>query len=71
MFIRTVEGGLLFERLSFECYIADLIKRVPNISKKDLKWMAKCLVDSVQLAVWEYATYDMKLEDWEDLYMPL
>lgn len=71
MFKRTEKGSLRFETLDFECYIADILESVPNVRKKDLEWMAKCLVDSVQLVVWKHATYDMKLEDWEDLYFPM
>lgn len=66
MFKRNENGKLQFERLDFECYIADLLEIAK--SKGDLEWMTKCLVDSVQLVAWEIATQDMKLEEWDDLY---
>ncbi len=68
MFKRNENGRLQFERLDFEEYIAYLLESAKN--KHDLEWMTKCLVDSVQLVAYEIAIYDMKLEEWDDLYCP-
>lgn len=70
MFSRNEKGNLRFERLDFECLIADLLEGEPPKSKKDLEWMTKCLVESVMLVAWEYAD-DNGIEDWEDLFCPV
>ena len=71
MFKRNENGRLQFEQLEFECMIADILCEVEEKSEKDLKWMVKCLVDSLQLVAWEHATEDMKLDEWEDLFCPM
>lgn len=68
MFKCNERGKLQFERLEFECFIAELLE--PAKTKEELEWMTKCLVDSVQLVAWETATSDMELEEWDDLYVP-
>lgn len=71
MFKRNEKGRLQFERLDFEVLIADILCEVEDKNEKDLKWMVRCLVDSLQLAAWEHATEDMQLDEWEDLFYPV
>lgn len=72
MFERKENGHLVFNRLEFECMIADFIESMPPKDKKELEWMTKMMVDSLQLAVWEYANDNMNLYDeWEDLFLEL
>lgn len=71
MFKRNEKGRLQFERLDFECMISDILCEVEEKSESDLKWMVKCLVDSLQLVAWEHATEDMNLDEWEDLFYPM
>ena len=69
MFARNEKGNLVFNKLDFECIVADALEGAENES--DLKWMTRCLIDIVQLTAWEIATCDKNIEDWEDLYWPM
>lgn len=72
MFERKENGHLYFNRLEFEVMIQDCLETTPPKNKNDLEWMTRQMLDSLQLAVWEYANENLNLEDeWEDLYLPL
>lgn len=72
MFERKENGHLRFNRLEFECMITDFLEATPPKDKSDLEWMTKMMVDSVQLAVWEYANENLETDvEWEDLYLEL
>ena len=72
MFERKENGRLTFNRLEFEVMIADFLEETPPKDRGELEWMTKVMVDSLQLAVWEYANDNLNLEDeGEDLFMEL
>ena len=71
MFKRNENGGLSFMRLDFELMIADILENTPPKNRKDLDWMVKMMVDSVQLVAWEHWNDEFPDEDeWEDVYYP-
>lgn len=67
MFKRNENGKLQFERLDFEILIRDMLEQTPPKDTKDLKWMIKCMISSVQLVAWEYANEEFEDEEWEDI----
>ena len=72
MFTRNENNNLVFNTLDFEIFIADALESTPPKNRKELEWMTKCMVDSVQLVVREYHKDNSLDEDeWEDLYLPL
>lgn len=71
MFKRNENGRLQFDRLEFECMISDILCEIEEKNESDLKWMVKCLIDSLQLVAWEHATEDMEIDEWEDLFYPI
>lgn len=72
MFNRNEEGRLVFQTLDFELMIADILDNTPPKNRKDLDWMVKRMVDSVQLVAWEYWKDEFPEEDeWEDVYYPV
>jgi hypothetical protein len=47
----------------------NLIETTPPKTKKDLEFMTKQIIDSIQLVVWEHFNDNLKNEDeWEDIY---
>jgi hypothetical protein len=69
MFYRDEKGNLVFKRLDFEIMIADIIDEVEPKNMKDLEWMIKKMIDSVQLCAWEYVQDSADIEDeWEDVF---
>ena len=69
MFYRDENGGLTFKTLDFEIMIADIIDAIEPKNMKDLEWMVKRMVDSIQLCAWEYTNDSEDIEDeWEDIY---
>lgn len=72
MFNRNEKGQLVFQTLDFELMIADILENTPPKNRKDLDWMVKKMVDSVQLVAWEYWKDEFPEEDeWEDVYYPV
>lgn len=69
MFERNENGNLVYKVLDFEIMIADIIDAIEPKNMKDLEWMVKRMVDSVQLCAWEYVNDSEDIEDeWEDIY---
>lgn len=72
MFKRNEDGNLVFESLDFEIMVSEILENTPPSNRKDLEWMVKKMVDSVQLVAWEYWNDEFPDEDeWEDLYYEL
>ena len=70
MFKRTENGRLRFERLEFECIIADMLEQTPPKDMDELRWMIKCIIESTQLVAWEYTGDVFDGEEWEDIFYP-
>ena len=71
MFNRNEKEQLVFQTLDFEIMIADILENTPPKNRKDLDWMVKKMVDSIQLVAWEYWKDEFPEEDeWEDVYYP-
>lgn len=70
MFKRNENDKLRFERLDFELMIADVLEETPPKDMKDLRWMVKCMIESVQLVAWEYTQDELGDEEWEDVFCP-
>ena len=71
MFNRNEKGQLVFQTLDFELMITDILENTPPKNRKDLDWIVKRMVDSVQLVAWEYWKDEFPEEDeWEDVYYP-
>ena len=70
MFKRNENGKLRFERLDFEVMVADMLEETPPKDIKDLRWMVKCMIESVQLVAWEYTQDEFADEEWEDVFYP-
>jgi hypothetical protein len=70
VFKRNETGRLQFDRLEFECMIADLLDQTPPKDMKDLRWMVKVMCDSLQLVAWEYSNDEFDGEEWEDVFYP-
>lgn len=69
MFYRDENGRLTFKKLDFEIMIADIIDAIEPKNVRDLEWMVKKMVDSIQLCAWEYTNDSEDIEDeWEDVY---
>lgn len=69
IFYRNEKGNLVFNRLDFEVSIADVIDEVEPKNMKDLKWMVKKMIESIQLCAWEYVNdSDDIREEWEDIF---
>lgn len=69
MFYRNDDGNITFENLKFEIMVADLLEKTPPSGRKDLDWMVKQMIDSIQLVAGEYWKDEFPEEDeWEDLY---
>ena len=69
IFYRNEKNNLIFNRLDFEISIADVIDEVEPKNIKDLEWMVKKMIESIQLCAWEYVndSDDIK-EEWEDIF---
>lgn len=71
MFERNENGKLRFNRLDFEIMISDAFENTPPKDINDLKWMVKCMIESIQLCAWEYVQENDSIEDeWEDVFAP-
>ena len=70
MFSRNENGRLRFERLEFERMVADMLEQTPPKDTQDLRWMVKCMVESIQLVAWEYTNDEFEDEEWEDAFYP-
>lgn len=71
MFYRNENGNLTFKNLDFRIMIDDIIYDVEPKNMKDLEWMVKRMVDTIQLSAWEYVYECDEIEDeWEDIYYP-
>jgi hypothetical protein len=69
IFYRNEKGNLVFNRLDFEVSIADVIDEVEPKNMKDLKWMVKKMIESIQLCAWEYVNDSDNIgEEWEDIF---
>jgi hypothetical protein len=69
MFNRNEEGRLVFQVLDFELMIADILENTPPKNRKDLDWMVKQMIDSIQLTAGEYWEDEFPdEEEWEDVY---
>lgn len=69
MFYRNDDGNITFKSLDFEIMVADMLENTPPSGRKDLDWMVKQMIDSIQLVAWEYWRDEFPEEDeWEDLY---
>ena len=71
MFYRDENGRLTFKRLDFELFITDIIETVEPKTMKNLEWMTKVMIESIQTCAWEYADESDDIEEeWEDVYYP-
>jgi hypothetical protein len=71
IFYINENGRLTFDRLDFEMFVADVIEHVEPKNIKDLKWMAKMMIESIQLCASDYVYDSDDIEDeWEDVYYP-
>lgn len=72
MFYRNERNALTFDRLEFEILIADIIDNISPKNIKDLNWMVKKMVDSIQLCAYEYdQNNDHFVDEWEDIYLEM
>lgn len=71
MFYRDENGRLIFKQLDFELFITDIIETVEPKTMKNLEWMTKVMIESIQTCAWEYADESDDIEEeWEDVYYP-
>lgn len=69
MFYRNENGNLCFKKLNFEIMIGDIIYDIEPKNMKDLEWMVKKMVESIQLCAWEYVNDSDDIgEEWEDIF---
>lgn len=69
MFERNKDNGRLrFNRLEFECFVADMFGAVEPITRHDLEWMVEQIVGSTQLVALEYCDEHEELGEWEDVF---
>lgn len=68
MFHRIKEN-LVFEKLNFEIVISDMIESAKPKDMRELKWMVKNMVNSIQTCAFEYASESEEIgEEWEDVF---
>lgn len=68
MFHRIKEN-IVFEKLNFEIVISDMIESAKPKDMRELKWMVKNMVNSIQTCAFEYASESEEIgEKWEDVF---
>lgn len=71
MFTRNEKGQLVFKSLNFEVFIDDILEEVKPTNIRDVEWMVKKMVDSIQLCAFDYVQcHEAIEEEWEDVFYP-
>lgn len=69
MFERNKENNLCFKQLEFEIVVHNLLEQTPPKNKKELVFMIRGMIDSIQLVAQEYFCDNFENQDeWEDIY---
>lgn len=69
MFERDKENKLCFKSLEFEVMVHNLLEQTPPKNKKELVFMIRGMIDSIQIVAQEhfYDNFDNQ-DEWEDIY---
>ena len=69
MFERNKENNLCFKSLEFEVMVHNLLEQTPPKNKKELVFMIKGMIDSIQIVAQEHFYDNFENQDeWEDIY---
>lgn len=69
MFERNKENKLCFKPLEFEVMVHNLLEQTPPKNKKELVFMIRGMIDSIQIVAQEHFYDNFENQgEWEDIY---
>lgn len=69
MFERNKENKLCFKELEFEVMVHNLLEQISPKNKKELVFIIKGMIDSIQTVAQEHFYDNFESQDeWEDIY---